>query len=203
MSTSDDPETMSVTAALQALKMMRKRVDEKRVATTFVATSESRDQASSAASTLQSIRDLMARIRRLDGRIKQSNAVTKVRVGDDTYTVAEALALKEQMILYTSLRDELRSQYRKATDEINFYNQQAQSRLDSLLRTHFGKDSKTSPADHDALTAHFQKNNSIKLVDPINAERVIQEMTDFIDTFTQNVDVALAESNALTRILAN
>lgn len=203
MSTSDDPETMSVTAALQALKMMRKRVDEKRVATTFVATSESRDQASSAASTLQSIRDLMARIRRLDGRIKQSNAVTKVCVGDDTYTVAEALALKEQMILYTSLRDELRSQYRKATDEINFYNQQAQSRLDNLLRSHFGKDSKTSPADHDALTAHFQKNNSIKLVDPINAERVIQEMTDFIDTFTQNVDVALAESNALTRILAD
>lgn len=203
MSTSDDPETMSVTAALQALKMMRKRVDEKRVATTFVATSESRDQASSAASTLQSIRDLMARIRRLDGRIKQSNAVTKVRVGDDTYTVAEALALKEHMILYTSLRDELRSQYRKATDEINFYNQQAQSRLDNLLRSHFGKDSKTSPADHDALTAHFQKNNSIKLVDPINAERVIQEMTDFIDTFTQNVDVALAESNALTRILAD
>lgn len=194
---------MSVTAALQELKMMRKRVDEKRVSVTFVTTSESRDQATSAVSTLQSIRDLMARIRRLDGRIKQSNAVTKVCVGDDTYTVAEALALKEQMILYTSLRDELRSQYRKATDEINFYNQQAQSRLDNLLRSHFGKDSKTSPADHDALTAHFQKNNSIKLVDPINAERVIQEMTDFIDTFTQNVDVALAESNALTRILAD
>lgn len=203
MSTNTEPRTMSVTAALQELKMMRKRVDEKRVSVTFVTTSESRDQATSAVSTLQSIRDLMARIRRLDGRIKQSNAVTKVCVGDDTYTVAEALALKEQMILYTSLRDELRSQYRKATDEINFYNQQAQSRLDNLLRSHFGKDSKTSPADHDALTAHFQKNNSIKLVDPINAERVIQEMTDFIDTFTQNVDVALAESNALTRILAD
>ncbi len=195
--------TMSITAALQALKMMRKRVDEKRVSTTFVTTSEARERADSAASTLQSIRDLTAHIRRLDGRIKQSNAVTKVSVGADTYTVAEALALKEQMILHTSLRDELRSQFRKATEEINYYNQQAQSRLDSLLRTHFGKDSKTSPADHDALTAHFQKNNSIKLIDPINAERVIQEMTDFIDTFTQNVDVALAESNALTRIAAD
>lgn len=196
---------ISITGALQELKMLRKRTDEKLMSTVFVATSETRNGNAlpNAAPTYQSIRDLITRIRLLDSRIKQSNATTKIQVGQETYTVAEALALKEQMVLYTSLRDELRSQFTRVSQEITNYNSRAQSRLDDLLRSHFGKDSKTSPADHDALTAHFKKNNSIEMIDPIGVEKAIADLTVFIDTFTQNVDVALAESNAITRIDAD
>lgn len=104
---------ISITGALQELKMLRKRTDEKLMSTVFVATSETRNSGAlpNAAPTYQSIRDLIARIRLLDSRIKQSNATTKIQVGSESYTVAEALALKEQMVLYTSLRDELRSQF--------------------------------------------------------------------------------------------
>jgi len=201
----DSVRTVSITGALQELKMLRKRVDEKLMNTVFVSASDSRVGSNglpNAAPTFQSIRDLIARIRRLDSRIKQSNSTAQIQVGNETYTVAEALALKEQLVLYTAFRDELRSQFSRATQEITNYNARAQTRLDDLLRSHFGKDSKTSPADHDALTAHFKKNNSIEMIDPIGIEKAVKEMTEFIDTFTQNVDVALAESNALTRINA-
>ena len=47
---------------------------------------------------------------------------------------------------------------------------------------------------------NYIESNTLDLVDPIGAEKIISELNDEIDSFTSKVDAALSISNAITTI---
>lgn len=132
-----------------------------------------------------------------------SNAVTKVKIGDNEYTVAEAIWMKNHGI---DNKDELlvrlQQQYNKAQAEILKNNgEELDNRAEQYVIGIYG--SKEGKADTEAFEKtkkEFIKANQYELLDPIGILKVIEDLENEIDTFKAEVDAALSTSNAITEI---
>jgi hypothetical protein len=196
--------TMSVTRALAELKTLQKRI-QKFNSSVFINVVTSNRYSSPSASEADmrsdwdAVNALIERYRAIKFAILQSNAVTKVRVGSKTYTVAEAIALKESMKHEQELLDTLRRQRVYVTNTVETHNQAIQHKLDSLLEINF-KERKTSEDDIKTIKDAYLKNNEIRVVDPLKIDARIAEMESRLEEFRSNVDFCLSESNAVTTI---
>jgi hypothetical protein len=196
--------TMSVTRALAELKTLQKRI-QKFNSSVFINVVTSNRYSSPSASEADmrsdwdAVNALIERYRAIKFAILQSNAVTKVRVGSKTYTVAEAIALKESMKHEQELLDTLRRQRVSVTNTVETHNQAIQHKLDSLLEINF-KERKTSEDDIKTIKDAYLKNNEIRVVDPLKIDARIAEMESRLEEFRSNVDFCLSESNAVTTI---
>jgi hypothetical protein len=195
---------MSVTRALAELKTLQKRI-QKFNSSVFINVVTSNRYSSPSASEADmrsdwdAVNALIERYRAIKFAILQSNAVTKVRVGSKTYTVAEAIALKESMKHEQELLDTLRRQRVYVTNTVETHNQAIQHKLDSLLEINF-KERKTSEDDIKTIKDAYLKNNEIRVVDPLKIDARIAEMESRLEEFRSNVDFCLSESNAVTTI---
>jgi hypothetical protein len=196
--------TMSVTRALAELKTLQKRI-QKFNSSVFINVVTSNRYSSPSASEADmrsdwdAVNSLIERYRAIKFAILQSNAVTKVRVGSKTYTVSEAIALKESMKHEQELLDTLRRQRVSVTNTVETHNQTIQHKLDSLLEINF-KERKTSEDDIKTIKDAYLKNNEIRVVDPLKIDARITEMESRLEEFRSNVDFCLSESNAVTTI---
>lgn len=146
---------------------------------------------------------LLKRQKAIKRSIDLSNAVTSVEVCGITYTVAEAIWMKNSGTYYDQmLLHALQQQYAAATAKINNENGDAlESRADSYAEVVYGdKDSKASSSDIIKVREDFIKSNSYELIDPIKILDKINELEKRISEFTAEIDAALSVSNALTSI---
>jgi hypothetical protein len=152
------------------------------------------------------VTDLIKRRNAIKKAVTLSNATTKVKVGNDEYSVAEAIEMKNTGIQYQSLLLEtIRRQYASSANKCNSENGDTLSqRAEQYAIGLYGsKDGKTTSDDIEKTKKEFIKMNTFELVDPINVASKIETLEKELSDFASDVDSILSTSNAITEIEIN
>ena len=208
-------EKMTVHKALAELKIIDDRINNAIVSGTYVIANKHSntkihgmtidDFKTSMKSDFQKVSDLIARRNAIKRTVVASNAVTKVKVGDVEYTVAEAIEMKNHgMEFKNTLKMYIERQYTNAKNEFDknsgdSLERRAENYVLSVIQAQ-PKDSKMA-VDSDAmknLRAQYMKDNTYDIIDPIGVKDGIEKLDNEISGFITEVDAALSVSNALT-----
>lgn len=155
----------------------------------------------------QKATNLIARRDAMKRAVVLSNATTKVKIGDNEYSVAEAIEMKNHGMEFKSdLLRQMNSAYTAAQNELvrnggEALEKKAEQYVLAVIAAQ-PKDSKMS-VDSDAMKTLRQTyidNNTYDLVDPMNIVKVMEKLDAEINEFNAEVDAALSCSNALTVI---
>lgn len=208
-------EKMTVHKALAELKIIDDRINNAIVNGTYVVANKHSntkihgmtidDFKTSMKADFQKVSDLIARRNAIKRAVVASNAVTKVNVGDNEYTVAEAIEMKNHgMEFKNTFKNYIARQYTNAKNEFDKNSgepleRRAENYVLSVIQAQ-PKDSKMA-VDSDAmksLRAQYIKDNTYDIIDPIGVKDVIEKLDNEISSFITEVDAALSVSNALT-----
>lgn len=154
-------------------------------------------------SAYQSACDLIARRDVIKRAVTLSNATTKVTIGGQEYTIAEAIEMKNHGIpMQQKLLDKLakdRHTARKQSDDNN--GELLEMRADEYVKSLYGNvDMKGAGEEIKKVRADFIAAQTMELVDPINIDIEMKRLETAINGFTVEIDAALSVSNALTEI---
>lgn len=147
--------------------------------------------------------DLIKRQEAINRAVTLSNAVTKVKVGEDEYTVAEAIWMKNHgMEFYGMLKRRIEMQHAQAVSTLADKNgKELEERAEKYVIGLYGsKEGKTSTEDFEKTKKDFLASNSYDLIDPIHAQEKIEWLEKKINDFMVEIDAALSVSNAVTEI---
>lgn len=72
--------------------------------------------------------------------------------------------------------------------------------IDKQLEAVFGRDKKVTSEEIETITKPYIENNGPILVDSIDCKKQVDEINEWVNTFTLEVDHILSESNATTFI---
>lgn len=206
-------ETMTVHKALCELKTLDARIRKTIEGSVYVFANKHSntkvsglsigDYSTEIKSAYQSATDLIARRDAIKRAVVLSNAVTKVTVGGNEYTVAEAIEMKNHGIpIQRSLLDKLKDDSRRARREADESNGvMLEMRADEYIRSLYANaDMKNLSDEVKKMRADFLAAQVMEIVDPIKVANEIERLETLIDTFTVEIDAALSVSNALTEI---
>lgn len=176
------------------------------------------DGADQASRKFQSIKDMIRYRSALKSAIIASNAVTPVTIGGQTRTVAEAIEERKSIQQRRYLLAQLKHQHSEAVSSVDQQNTRARQQLESPgsatavgyndwdsapVRRQRGtrspqvSDTGTGRLNDEYMKMHM-KMHGVELYDPINIKKQIEELESYINTFDEDIDVALSESNATT-----
>ena len=201
-----EAHSISITQALSELKLLRKRLDSSLEDAQFIrmVTKKSMLNRESferqANSSLQKYRDLLNRYNKIKSAIVQSNATAIVKIGQATYSVAEAVERKRSIIYEKNLLQKLQGQWMGVKGEYERHQEQERTRVDRLLSAELSKDTKTNVDVVQALTKTFLEEGKAEILDPLSIETVMRDMRSSIEDFLTNVDWVLSEANGRTMI---
>lgn len=208
-----EKERMLVTQALNELKTLQSRIDRSIRNAEFVAAaknseknvtpmSSKEDFEKDALASMDSINALIDRRERIKSAIVESNANTFVTVCGEECSVAKAIDMKSSIMYKEFLLRQMEAQYSRAVSKMTIENQAVENKIDQLVTTAFGKESKTSikDGDYESIAIPYRRNNEYSLVDPINIKKKINELTQYIEEFNSTVDSVLQVSNCVTFI---
>lgn len=147
--------------------------------------------------------DLIKRREAIKKAIVLSNASTKVNIAGDTYTVAEAIEMKNHGIDFKrDLLETMKRQYRDAQTKILAENGKSlDDRAEKYVVGLFGSGEKKTATDEiERAKKAFITANEYELVDPIDVLDKIEKLEEEISSFKAEVDAVLSTSNAITEI---
>lgn len=147
--------------------------------------------------------DLIKRRNAIKRAVVLSNARVTVQVGDITYTVAEAIEMKNTGMAYRlNLLRTLQRQYQFANTQMEKENGEVlqQKAENYVLGLYGSKEGKSSLDEIEKTKKQFITNNTWELVDPIKIRNKIDNLEKEISDFTAEIDAALSVSNAVTQI---
>ena len=210
-------EKMTIHKALAELKTMDDRINKTIRFTSYVlAAKHSAEKINGVKvnnfkeqmrSGYQKVTDLIKRRDAMKRAVVLSNATTKVKIGDNEYTVAEAIEMKNHgMEFRSALLRQMNSDYIAAQNDLarNGGKEKKKKSEQYVLAVIAAqpKDSKMS-ADSDVMKGLRQtyiENNTYDLIDPLDITKVMEALDAEINEFNAEVDAALSVSNALTVI---
>lgn len=132
--------------------------------------------------------------------VVQSNANTKVLVGKEEMTVAEAIDRKQSIQYEKNLLEVIQHQHRSAINTVAKENDALPAKLETYLINILGNKDKQSPEEVKLHTETFMKRNEFEIIDPLNVKQQIEKLSNRIEEFESEVDAVLSESNATTFI---
>ena len=203
-------ETMNIHKALCELKILDDRIsravdDCRYVGVTKIVSKRVGSQTvdefcNSVKDGYKSAMDLIKRRQAIKTAVVKSNATTTVVIGGNTYTIAEAIEMKnhgldgeKRMLRY------MVSRLAEAESLIDRTRSDLESRADAFIRDQTGsKESKTE--DLLKMRQDYIAMQDVELVDPLHIRDIIKELDEKINTFMTEVDSALQTSNANTEI---
>jgi hypothetical protein len=208
-------ENMTVHKALAELKIIDDRINKAITSGTYVVANKHSNQKihgmtidefkTQMQADFQKVSDLIARRNAIKRAVVASNAVTKVKVGDTEYTVAEAIEMKNHGMEFKDyFMRAISTQYVRAKNELDLNSgdpleKRAEQYVLSVIQAQ-PKDSKMA-VDSDAmknLRAQYIKDNQYDIIDPIGVKNVIDGLDTEVSEFLTEVDAALSVSNAIT-----
>ena len=145
---------------------------------------------------IQSIGDLYKRRTDIKRAIVKSNALTEVKIGDKTMTVADAIEMKNSIVALSDLLNKLK--YEKADTIKNFNKKEEQ--LEFSIQEQIKNSGLTSADAISNFSANYKKENEYTIYQAKDLDKIIEKLEDYVDTFTSEVDAALSISNATTTI---
>lgn len=206
-------ETMTVHKGLCELKLLDKRIFDEIGSTKFVVANKHNNQKIDGKSIAdfcamskekyQSIRTLINRRNAIKRAITRSNASTFVTIAGETYTVAEAIDMKATGTSYMrSLLGAIHSQYTAANKLADKENgSRLEERADTYMTSMYsGSDLKNMSDEIKKVREAFVASQTVDIVDPLNASKEIDAISNKLDAFMADVDSQLSVSNALTTI---
>lgn len=148
----------------------------------------------------KSVMDLIEYKTALKKAIIKANAETVIKISGKKMTIAEAIHMRYYGIEdYKHLLRTLEQQYHKALSAIDRINEEVQARIDNVLSS-APNSTKKDEKEVRSITESFQKLHGAELSDPLKIEEKIKELREFIETFEDDIDVALSEANSSTKI---
>ena len=207
-------ETMNVHQALCELKTLDKRITAAiresqwvitcKHSSTKVSGVDVKEWKDTTKANYQKAMDLIRRRDAIKRAVVNSNAVTKVTVAGVEYTVAEAIDRKNHGVAFLEmlaqrLAYDLTNAKAKAERENGM---DLERRADDHVRIMIGNsDMKGATAEAQRLRREFIEAQTTELIDPIGAQKMIEELDKETSEFLMNVDAALSVSNAVTNIV--
>lgn len=208
-------ENMTVHKALAELKIIDDRINKAITSGTYVVANKHSNQKihgmtidefkTQMQADFKKVSDLIARRNAIKRAVVASNAVTKVKVGNTEYTVAEAIEMKNHGMEFKDyFMRAISTQYVRAKNELDLNSgdpleKRAEQYVLSVIQAQ-PKDSKMA-VDSDAmknLRAQYIKDNQYDIIDPIGVKNVIDGLDTEVSEFLTEVDAALSVSNAIT-----
>jgi hypothetical protein len=198
--------SISVSQALAELKLLRKRIQNVTQNSTFTVLKKKRDLldasrfSTEAVASYQSYTDLLSRYNAIKAAIVLSNATTTVSIGGVSYTVADAVERKKTIDIEKEMLVTMQGQFERVKREHENHVTNENARVERLIQTELGKDSKTNVEVITQLSETFLAQNKAEIVDPLNLVDKIKDLNKSIEDFETKVDWVLSESNGRTMI---
>lgn len=159
-----------------------------------------KDQASKAyTAALEQVQSYITRRTAIKSAVVKANAVTTVKIGEAEMTIAEAIERKNSIGIQQELLKALIKQHADAVNVITRLDHQLNTEVSQLRETL----SSTGKLDETKLKQgadDIMSKQKAVLIDPNDLSARIDKMTNEIEDFLSNVDVALSVANATTHI---
>ncbi len=153
---------------------------------------------------LQSANDLIARRNAIKSAIVAANAVTQVTIGGKTYTIAEAINFKHEITYKKKMVEVLTRKHNAAKGKVLTANEDLSTKALEQTKAYLGRpndaNAKKTDADISEMYSNIYARLELSLVDPLNAESLIEKLKNEITSFETEVDAVLSEINAVTMI---
>lgn len=207
-------EIMTVHKALAELKLLDKRIEDTISKGIYCVANRHGDDKVNGIPIDESIKiiqgsydkvtNLINRRKAIKRAVALSNAVTKVKIADVDYTIAEAIEMKNHGVEFDkALMETMQDNYETAQSIIKLENgKDLQERADKYVSAIYGgREGKTNTTDIEKIKSDFLKANQYELIDPLHILDKIAKLEENINNFMAEVDSALSVSNALTEII--
>jgi len=206
-------EKMTIHKALAELKIIGDRINNSISSSTFIKANKHSNEKINGVSVDEfksqiqgnwdKSNDLIKRRNAIKRNVVLSNAKTIVKVGNDEFTVAEAIEMKNTGMQYKKeLLNQLNRQYVEAiriTEKEN--GETLQQKAENYVIGMYGsKDGKINTEEVENVKKQFIINNTFELVDPIKVREKIDSLEKEIAEFDAEIDSCLSVSNSLTEI---
>jgi len=206
-------EKMTIHKALAELKFIGDRINNSIISSTFIKANKHSNEKINGVSVDEfrkqiqgnwdKSNDLIKRRNAIKRNVVLSNAKTVVKVGNDEFTVAEAIEMKNTGMQYKKeLLNQLNRQYIDAirvTEKEN--GETLQQKAENYVIGMYGsKDGKINTEEVENVKKQFIINNTFELVDPIKVREKIDSLEKEISEFDAEIDSCLSVSNSLTEI---
>jgi len=207
---------MSITRALTRAKTIEKQL-ARLVESQFVVTLMKRevddvtdvyqDNLKMTQSNFDQFNDLFAELNNIKAAVRKSNEVTKVVIGGEELTVADALVYKNTIVYRNSFLDRITRENRNAESRVEQSKISADTKFASV-RENLIKNSQGQDISEDYLKTVLTEEErrlkkaivEVKVSGINNVNEYIEAERKRIDTFLEEVDYVLSESNATTII---
>lgn len=208
--------TMSITRALTRAKTIEKQL-ARLVESQYVVTLMKRevddvsdvfkDNLKMTKSNFDQFNDLFAELNNIKAAVRKSNEVTKVVIGGEELTVADALVYKNTIVYRNNFLDRITRENRNAESRVEQSKISADTKFASV-RENLIKNSQGQDVSEDYLKTVLTEEErrlkkaivEVKVSGINNVNEYIEAERKRIDTFLEEVDYVLSESNATTII---
>ena len=206
-------ETMTIHRALAEINVLEDRISKLTREAVFCGAAKQsmkklggvtiEDYKANGQSSLDKIKDLIARLNAIKRGISESNAVTHRTVCGKDYTIAQIIWMNQHGIDFLcNLLNQMERQYSNAVSVIERANASLSDRADDfVIRSNNpnDKDGMSPDAIRDMRDGYIERETMI-LIDGIDIRKTKDDLADEINKFKAEVDAVLSESNATTEI---
>ena len=207
---------ISITRALKELKLLDQRI-RNALTNPFIAVQKGTGSSAEVVGTsgvkpeeyakalkanIDKVRGMITYRAELKAKVVQSNAVTQVTIGTEIMTVAVAIEQKEFVSTRQSFVETLINQAQTAQRTIETGNNALEVAIETQLITMLGKEKGKVPTEEErkAVVNPMEATRKLSLIDPNKVAELAQVEMEKLNTFINEVDFVLSESNSLTKI---
>ena len=150
-------------------------------------------------SQMQSIQDLRKNKVILKNALMKANAETKVNIAGREYTILEALNRKTDISTENLLVQTMKKQLSNAIANVNNITESVEANIENTIRSKSSSSGNQSK-DYIQTVRDSYKPQMPELVNADVVEKLIKDKEEEISEFIAEVDYALSEVNAITKI---
>lgn len=150
-------------------------------------------------SQMQSIQDLRNNKVILKNALMKANTETKVNIGGKEYTILEALNRKTDISTESLLVQTMKKQLSASIANVNNINSSIEANIENTIRSKSASSGNQSK-DYIQTVRDSYKPQMPELVNADVVEKLIKDKEEEISEFIAEVDYALSEINAITKI---
>lgn len=208
--------TMSITRALTRIKTIEKQLNQlvdKEFVTTLAkrevdnVTDTYKEVLNKTKSNFDQFNDLFAELNRIKAAVRKSNEITKVTIGGDELSVADALVYKNTIVYRSNFLEKIARENRTADSRVEQSKINADNKF-ATVRENFIKSSQGQDVNENYVNTVLTEEErrlkaalvEIKVSGIKDVSEYIEAERKRIDTFIEEVDYVLSESNATTMI---
>ena len=150
-------------------------------------------------SNFQSLVDLRKNKEVLKKALMEANATTKVKIADKEYTILEAKKKKSDIAYDNILYNQLATIYNQSVKLVDTHNETIENRIQEAINSTAGSSANKSKEYIENIKEQYKKDFAVCL----NKDETVVAINKIVsdkDEFLKEVDFALSEINAITKI---